>query len=247
MPQAFKDHFSTQATSYSRFRPGYPGLLYERLAGLAPGRALAIDVGCGNGQAATGLADYFESVLATDPSAAQLASASPHPRVTYRCEAAESISAEDGSADLLTAAVAAHWFDWPRFVAEAGRVLRPGGVLAVWTYGLFRAGPGVDGLVDEFYRVVVGPWWPRERCQVDEGYRHLAMPFTALSLAAPALEMAWTADDALGYIGTWSAVQQRRKRMGDDPLALVEAPLRAAWGLGPRMVRAPIALRASRR
>ena len=135
-PPAFKDHFSLQSEAYRRFRPDYPAALFEWLAGCTRRAAGSrIDVATGNGQAAVALAEHFESVIATEPSAAQLAQAPAHPRVEYRCEAAESISVAAGSADLLVAAQAAHWFDWPRFVREAVRVLRPGGVLAFWTYG----------------------------------------------------------------------------------------------------------------
>ena len=41
----------------------------------------------------------------------------------------------DASVDLVLVAQAAHWFDLPAFYAEVARVLRPGGVLAVWSSG----------------------------------------------------------------------------------------------------------------
>ena len=47
----FKDLFSTQASDYARFRPKYPPSLYDYLAGIAPARGLAWDVGTGNGHA----------------------------------------------------------------------------------------------------------------------------------------------------------------------------------------------------
>ena len=74
-------------------------------------------------------------MLATEPSAAQLLEARAHPHVEYRQEAAEAIAVASGAADLLAAAQAAHWFDWPRFCLEATRVLRPAGVPAIWSYG----------------------------------------------------------------------------------------------------------------
>ncbi|MEY4581339.1 MAG: hypothetical protein RL701_6042, partial [Pseudomonadota bacterium] len=132
---SFQDHFSTQASIYAKSRPRYPATLFAELAALAPARTLAWDCGTGNGQAAAMLGELFEQVIATEPSAAQLAEAVPHPRVRYEQSPAErSPSIADASVDLVTAAQAAHWFDRPAFYQEVERVLRPGGVIALWTY-----------------------------------------------------------------------------------------------------------------
>lgn len=243
---SFKDHFSLQSEAYRRFRPEYPAALFEWLASIAPGHELAIDLATGNGQAAVALASRFEKVIATEPSSAQLGQAPAHPRVEYRCEAAESISVAAGSADLLVAAQAAHWFDWPRFVSEAVRVLRPGGVLAFWSYGNCHVTPAIDRLVEDFSRDVVGPYWPRERRHVDEGYRDLVVPLPPLDPPAFEMKADWEAAAMLGYLDTWSAVRRCRARSGRDPLALLAAPLAQAWGAGPREVRWPLTMRAHR-
>lgn len=245
-PAAFKDHFSGHADAYERYRPHYPPALYAWLAEHAPARRLAVDVATGNGQAAVGLAEYFDAVVALEPSAEQLRQARTHPRVEYRQESAESMSLAVDSADLVVAAQAAHWFDWPMFVATAKRILKPGGILAIWCYGVFDCDPTIDRLVQDFSRDVVGPWWPRERRQVEEGYRELVPPFPALD--APPFEMLadWEFDAVLGYLGTWSAVRRAASRTRRNPLDLLEAPLRSAWGAGIRRVRWPLVLRAHR-
>ena len=244
---AFKDHFSVQADAYERYRPDYPPALYAWLAGQAPARRMAVDVATGNGQAAIGLAPHFESVIAIEPSAAQLSQARPHARVEYRRERAEAMSLAPGSADLLVVAQAAHWFDWPAFVAECRRVLRPGGVLALWSYARIDVRPDIDRLIDDFSRDVVGPYWPRERRHVDEAYRELAVPFPAIE--TPHFEMCahWDVKSMLGYVGTWSAVQRYRARNGHDPLALLTLPLEGAWGSSRRRVAWPLVLKAHRR
>ncbi len=242
----FKDHFSQQSAAYRRFRPEYPAELFEWLAASAPGRGLAVDVATGSGQAAVALAGHFEKVVATEPSAAQLGQAPAHPRVEYRREAAESISAAAASADLLTAAQAAHWFDWPLFTREAIRVLRPGGVLAFWTYGGCHVTPGIDRLVADFSRDVVGPYWPRERRHVEEGYRDLVAPMPVLEAPAFEMQTRWDAAAMLGYLDTWSAVRRCRARSGRDPLDLLVQPLSAAWGEGERDMRWPLVIRAHR-
>jgi SAM-dependent methyltransferase len=242
----FSDHFSPGAAEYERRRPGYPQELFEFLAAVAPGRRLAVDVATGNGQAATGLAGFFDEVLATEPSEAQLARARPHPRVHYRREQAERIGLPDGCCELLTAAQAAHWFDWNRFPQEALRVLVPGGVVAVWTYELFSVEPAIDAIVEDFYRNVTGPYWPRERHHVEERYASLPFAFEEFPVPAFCFELDWTAADAVAYLGTWSAVLRRRAARGDDPLALVMPRLARAWGDGMRRVIWPIHLRAGR-
>lgn len=243
---SFKDHFSAQAADYRRFRPSYPPELFDWLAAIAPARERALDVGTGNGQAALGLALHFAEVIATEPSAAQLALAEPHPRVRYAAGTAERLDLPDSSVDLVTAAQAAHWFDGRRFAAEVRRVLRPGGVVAVWTYETFRAGPPVDALIGQFYRDVVGPYWPPERRHVEERYATLSLPFPDVEAPSFELRSTWDVDTALDYLGTWSSVVRYRRLRGGDPLALLAPLLRAAWGPGTRELRWPIHLRAAR-
>jgi SAM-dependent methyltransferase len=242
----FKNYFSGGSDAYERYRPSEAPALFAWLAAQAPGRRLAVDVATGNGQAAIGLAVHFDAVVACDASPAQLPAARPHARIEYRHEPAEALSIGAQSADVLVVAQAAHWFDWQAFCAEARRVLRPGGLFAIWSYGQFKATPRIERMIADFSRDVVGPYWPRERRHVDEGYDDLKPPFPAV--AAPRFEMVadWECRTALGYLGTWSAVARYRERCGRDPLALIADPLAEAWGPGRRHLVWPLALRAAR-
>lgn len=247
MPSSgFKDHFSGHARNYQKYRPRYPRELFEWLAAQSPARNLAVDVATGNGQAAVGLAGLFGSVIATEASAAQIEQAAPCPRVSYRCEPAERMSLPDASADLVVAAQAAHWFDWGAFVGEARRVLRPGGVLAVWCYGRFVVAPAIDRLMDDFARAIVGPYWPRERRHVETGYRDLPLPFAEFTTPRFEMRADWDRQAVLGYLGTWSAVQRCRALVGRDPLQLLEPLLADAWDEGTRVVRWPLSIKAGR-
>ncbi len=248
MNGTFKDHFSAQATDYARFRPNYPEELFAWLAGIAPSRATAWDCGTGSGQAAVGLATHFDSVIATDPSADQLANAQPHPKVSYRNTAAESSGLDAGSIDLLTVAQAIHWFDLDRFYAEAKRVLKPGGVIAVWTYTLLDVEAGVDALISDFYRNVVGPYWPPERKMVDDRYRSLPFPFDPLTAPDFAISTEWSRGDLLGYLGTWSATRACMRATGSDPLPDLERRLEPLWPDRDlkKMLRWPLHMRVGR-
>ena len=244
---SFPDYFSSVAAQYAANRPQYPEELFAWLASLVAQHELALDVGTGNGQAATRLAEHFSQVIATDPSAEQLANAVQNERVSYRIAKAEESGLQDQSADLITAATAAHWFDHMAFHAEVDRVLKPGGVLAVWNYSWAVVTPKVDAVVDRF-RTFVQPYWPAGREHIDTGYRTLPFPYLDLSgVPEFACRMQWTADRFLGYIGTWSAVQAARRVLPDDPINALAPELREAWGENVREVRSPIAMRVGRK
>lgn len=233
----FKDHFSKQAGAYAQARPTYPAALFDAISAQCAGHALAWDAGCGNGQAAGEWARRFDAVFASDPSAAQVANASPHPRVRYAVEPAEQCSLTDASADLVAVAQALHWFDFPRFFAQARRVLRPGGVFAAWSYGLMRIDPAVDAVVHAFEHGTVGTYWPPERRHVDAGYTTIDFPFEAIALPAFAMTLDWNAEQALAYLGTWSAVQRHDAATGSDSIAALRPRLLEAWGDADRVRR----------
>jgi SAM-dependent methyltransferase len=239
------DHFSNVAPAYASCRPRYPETLFDYLTSLAPRTSVAWDCGTGTGQAAVPLASRFERVIATDISPAMVAQAELHPRVQYRVAAAHTSGLSGGSVDLATVAQALHWFDLEPFFAEVARVLRPGGVLAVWTYGRQRLDdPTLDEILDRFYQDAVGPYWPPERRHVESGYRTLPFPFPELPSPGFFLEERWTLRQLLGYIGTWSATERYREQVGHDPRPGLESELVARWGLeSMRTVRWPVSLR----
>ncbi len=226
---AFKDHFSERAAGYAKFRPTYPDALFDWLKDLAPGRALAWDAGTGNGQAARALASRFDRVLATDASEQQIAHAEPHGGVMFRVGPAHESGLEAATCDLVTAAQALHWFDIPAFFGEAARVLKPRGIVAVWTYG----GPSLDDpacdAVLQRYVKEVDPYWPPERVLVETGYRTVAFPFDEIESPPRELELRTTVDAFAGYVRTWSATEHYGKALGRDPVVDVEAALRRLW------------------
>jgi SAM-dependent methyltransferase len=244
----FKDHFSGHAGTYASFRPGYPPALFDFVAALPRGRALAWDCATGNGQAAGPLAARFARVIATDASAEQLAHAEPQANVEYRQAPAEASGLEPGSVDLVTVATAVHWFDFDRFYAEVERVLAPGGALAVWAYNLARISPEVDVLTDRLSHEIVRAWWPPERRFVDEEYRTLPFPFAEVAVPELWIEERWDLARYLHYLGTWSALTRYVQANGRDPRDEIHAGMAAAWGdpAAVRTVRWPIMMRAGR-
>lgn len=245
---SFKDHFSSLAAAYASYRPDYSDEVFAWLAGQCTGHALAWDCGTGSGQAAQGLAAYFAEVYATDASAEQVAQASGPANVRFAVAQAEHSGLPDASVDLLLVAQAVHWFDLDAFYAEAGRVLRPDGLIALLTYSNHSVNPAVDGPAGTFYRDTVGPYWPPERRWVEQGYRELPFPFTELQTPAFTLTAEWDLQQFLGYHATWSATRGYRQATGTDPLPALAAALAPVWGApGQRhTVRWPLALRLGR-
>lgn len=252
---SFKDHFSRHANLYAKARPHYPEALFDWIAGEAPARDRAWDAGCGNGQASVALAQRFQRVIATDPSAQQLENAVAQPRVEYRNEP-RNLSAQAGyatgidarSINAITVAQALHWFDLPAFVAEVRRVAKPGALFAAWCYANCSVTPAVDAVIAHLYDDILGAYWPPERTLVDGGYASLDIPFAPV--AAPAFEMRvdWTAHQLLAYLTSWSAAQRYSKATGHDAVAAITDELLAAWHAPEhlRPVRWTLAMRAGR-
>jgi len=238
MASLFKS--TSQARHYANFRPVYPPSLYDKIASsVVPtgNETLAIDVGCGPGQATVALAAYFDKIVGIDPSQAQLQNAATHDRVSYQVGQATKLPAQNGTVAAVTAAQAAHWFDIPTFHQEVDRVLQPGGCLAMWTYGNveFQDDPKLQAMVTQtLYEETLGQggYWDDRRLLVENKYRDIPV----LSDKYPGSyvgERIYTGHDIegdmgkaqlIGYLRSWSGYVTYCQRNGieqespDDPI-----------------------------
>ncbi len=241
--------FLTNGQDYAKWRPQYPASLFAWLAAQSPQRKRALDCATGNGQAALGCAQHFAQVIGIDFSLGQLQARLRHPRVHYAAAAAEALPFPDRHFDLVTVALAIHWFDLPRFYREVERVLRPGGVLAAWGYAFPRISPRLDALIQQHLLTPIAPYWDQRNHIVASRYRALPLPYPPLP--PPKLEdimLQWTRAQLLAYFSTWSAVRRCRAEDGGNPLPGLDAALAAHWPDGEsRTIRLPLFIRAARK
>jgi SAM-dependent methyltransferase len=123
------------AARYARYRPYVHDLIAARIGAVTGRVAAALDVGCGTGQSARALLDWADRVMGADISAAMLAHVPHTPGLSVVETPAETLPFADASFDLVASGLAFHWFDQPAFLAEAHRVLRAGGWLALYNHG----------------------------------------------------------------------------------------------------------------
>ena len=242
-----KDNFSTQSGLYSKFRPGYPQKLYDFLLPLVPEKNVAWDCGTGNGQVALKLSRYFKEVFATDLSAVQISNAVLKDNIFYSVEKAELTSFEENKFDLITVAQAIHWFNFEEFYSEARRTLRPGGVIAVIGYGIFRINKRINSMIDKFYSITTGAYWDAERKHVDSNYSTIPFPFKKIESPTFSMNYYWEFEQVIGFLNTWSAVQHYIKKNNENPVEKFSDELKEAWGnISKRKVTFPVFMIAGR-
>jgi len=228
----FADHFSQQSSLYASARPRYPDAVYAFVAQQAPARDHAWDCASGNGQAAEGLARHFQHVEATDASAEQIRHAPRIERVRFSVQTAEKTGFESGSFDAICVAQALHWFDLERFYTEARRVLKPGGVIAVWGYDWMRTAQGFDALFTQGVLGKLKPYWPAQNRLLWGGYRTVAFPFERLEAPPFEMRLTWSFEQFMQYVLTWTGTRKYLESHGARALDADWEALRREWGDG---------------
>jgi len=101
-----------------------------------------LDVGCGVGALHPFLRGMFGSISGADISSASIAQArTRNPGIDYRTYADGRLPYEPASFDVATAVCVMHHVppqEWPAFVAEMRRVVRPGGLVCVIEHNPFN-------------------------------------------------------------------------------------------------------------
>lgn len=159
--------FGRHSDDYAEYRPGFPPSFYRRIDAIVRiGESRSLDLATGPGTVALELAARGSAVVGIDVSAGQLAAAKRvakqrnlEDKASFRTGRAEATGLDADAFDLVTAGQCWHWFDSAAAMAEARRVLRPGGVLAIAHYSYLAEHAPVaretEDLILEF-----NPSWP---------------------------------------------------------------------------------------
>jgi ArsR family transcriptional regulator len=133
-----QEFFASSAARWDRLRDELFGsqVHLHGLAALLPAHWTVADLGCGTGPVAAALAPWVRRVIGVDGSTAMLDAARARlvdlPNVELRAGELEALPLEDGEVDAATLILVLHHVPEPqRVLAEAARIVRPGGQLLV--------------------------------------------------------------------------------------------------------------------
>ena len=180
------------ASGYQKFRPDYPHSLYEHLTSYIGETkpSVVVDVACGTGQATRVLAQMADKVYGIDRSEVMIKQACDQRDLPSNIEF---LVGEDAkldhmfpphSVDLLTVAEAFHYLTHPDFLNIAHKILKPNGVLAIWSYYLpsvFQKDTGTE--LTEARQVIynltygeLAPYWDKGLEIIHDMYASFKLP-----------------------------------------------------------------------
>jgi SAM-dependent methyltransferase len=222
----FPDPFSDHADRNEAYRPTYPERLFTHLVPLARAHDLHLGLRHRQRTCSRGGDALLRSRRRHRRQPPADCPGAPPPEGHVSCRPRRA----DASVDLVTVALALHWFDLDRFYEEVRRVVRPGGVLACWTYHLQTVSPEVDAVVRRLYADILGPFWSPQIRHIEDGYRSLPFPFEGINPLGFRLVQKWDVNRLVVYMRTWSAFQRFRNQTGRDALDMIRDELTVAWG-----------------
>ena len=145
------------AQAYDEFRPSpAPAVLSILTIQACTERpALVIDLGCGTGLSTRAWADRAGRVVGVEGNprmAARARAATASGNVEFAERLAHDTGLDDAEADIVTCAQSFHWMEPGPVLAEAARLLRPGGVFAAYDYDVV---PVIEPEVEAAFRAHV--------------------------------------------------------------------------------------------
>lgn len=150
-----RNYFVTDDTAkrYAAHRPEFHAIVVEAIRetfGIDAPLLAAVDIACGTGQSTRPLTAIAELVIGLDVSLPMLRETTPQERIHHAAAQAERLPLRSASVDLITVALAFHWFERSAFLAEARRVLRDDGRMALYNNIFYGRMVGNESFVDWF-------------------------------------------------------------------------------------------------
>ncbi|KAJ5939461.1 S-adenosyl-L-methionine-dependent methyltransferase [Penicillium verhagenii] len=201
----FTKYTNDQAQNYAKLRGTYADPLFNIIidhhAKTGGNFQILADVGCGPGNATKPFAHSFDHAIGLDPAIEMINTAQKlggktaiGEPITYCVSGAESIAyyiqenmpfiEENGGVDMITAAMAAHWFNMPKFWSEATQIVKSGGSVALWTHSSLFCHPStpnaeqVQNALFYLEREILAPYELPENRLSRDYYDNLALPWT---------------------------------------------------------------------
>lgn len=225
------DQWAVLAQEYANYRTGYSNELYDTIAafGLRRG-ATILDVGCGTGIASAPFAMNGFPVTGADPSEAMLAQASQRlPNATFVQAEAEALPFPNERFDVVISAQTFHWVDRARALAEAYRVMRRGGTIAIWWKHLMAQDPIKHMRDDVFAELGKQP----VESGLSGGFKEFyASQFTQQTLRVLPWRVALPLEEYMGYERSRAVVRRTFGGQADRYFALLEQRIRERAGAG---------------
>ena len=206
--------FGSVADRYGRHRPGPSA---EAVDWVLPGHvARVVDLGAGTGGLTRQLVGRADEVVAVEPDdRMRQVLAETLPEVRALAGTGESIPLPNGCAEAVLASASWHWMELVPTLQEVGRVLVPGGVLGVMWSGpdlssLFDQTPNLlgdlrvaldDPSAAELTAALRNPHRAEQVLVIPPG-----VPFDQPETAIFTWDVALTADQLIGLVGTYSWV-----------------------------------------
>jgi SAM-dependent methyltransferase len=227
--------FGSVASTYERFRPGYPDELVDEVLAYAsrPVRT-ALEIGAGTGKATRVFARRGIALTATDPDQGMLTELRKHvPTAVTTVRAGFEELPHDAVYDLVFAAAALHWTRPEGRWSTVAAMLNPEGVFASFGGQVHLADPDLDRDV----RAARSPFLADDEIPPPDGTPAdsplqwpgtelvLSYRFTDVRQSTIERRMTASADDYLGHLSTVSAYLELPGPVRERTLGAIAAVL----------------------
>lgn len=202
--------FRGAAPYYARYWKAYPEDLIRslvRVCGLTS-TSRAVDLGAGTGQMGIPLARSVADVLFVDPSdemvqeGKRIAGEAGVKNIDFRVSRSEDLDEPVSSFDIATIAGSFHWMDRATVLARLGKIIKPGGCVAVIIQKLDRSEPGEwkNAMMSDLIEFWGGTWpaLPIQKTPHREVVRD--SDFSEITELRHNFEHHWNIDDLLGWV-----------------------------------------------